>query len=101
MNDLNARDVLKVIVNIAQSIRHRGLMLNERYLHHYFSHQLQDDRSKGSGRGRHRRGHGRSTAARDALHSGLRGRTGRIGKQEIEATNDANSHYHIQNRPFD
>jgi len=42
MNDLNARDVLKVIADIAQSIRHRGLMLNERYLHHFFSHQLQD-----------------------------------------------------------
>jgi len=42
MNDLNARDVLKVIANIAQSIRHHGLMLNERYLHHFFSHQLQD-----------------------------------------------------------
>lgn len=42
MNDLIAKDVLKVIVNIAQSIRHHGLMLNERYLHHFFSHQLQE-----------------------------------------------------------
>jgi len=42
MNGLNAKNVLRVILEIAQSIRYRGLMLNERYLHHYFSHQLQD-----------------------------------------------------------
>jgi len=42
MDGLNAKDVLRVILEIAQSIRYRGLMLNERYLHHYFSHQLQD-----------------------------------------------------------
>jgi len=33
---------LKVIINIAQSMRYCGPMLNERYLHHFFSHQLQE-----------------------------------------------------------
>ncbi|MCD6506565.1 hypothetical protein J7M22_08050, partial [Candidatus Poribacteria bacterium] len=40
MND-SRRDVLKVILEIAQSIKYGGLMLNERYLHHFFSHILQ------------------------------------------------------------
>ena len=34
--------MLEAIVEIARSIKCRGLMLNERYLHHYFSHLLQD-----------------------------------------------------------
>jgi hypothetical protein len=34
--------VLEVIVNIAQSMKFKDLMLNERYLHHYFSHILQE-----------------------------------------------------------
>ena len=38
---LNTKDVLKVILGIAQSTRHGGLMFNERYLHHFFSHLLQ------------------------------------------------------------
>jgi len=42
MNDLKAKDVLKVILEIAQSIKYSGLMLNERYLHHFFSHLLQE-----------------------------------------------------------
>lgn len=42
MNDLKT-DVLKIILEIAQSIRYNGLMLNERYLHHLFSHLLQED----------------------------------------------------------
>ncbi len=41
MNDLRT-DVLKVILEIAQSIRYSGLMLNERYLHYSFSHLLQE-----------------------------------------------------------
>ncbi|KUK15866.1 MAG: hypothetical protein XD53_0700 [Petrotoga mobilis] len=41
MNGLKTKDVLKVILDVAQSIKYRGLMLNERYLHHYFSHLLQ------------------------------------------------------------
>ena len=42
MNNPETRDVLKIILKIAQSIKHRGLMLNERYLHHLFSHLLQE-----------------------------------------------------------
>ena len=34
--------MLEIIVNIAQSMKFKGLMLNERYLHHYFSHLLQE-----------------------------------------------------------
>jgi len=41
MNDLGT-DVLKVILEISQSIKYSGLMLNERYLHHCFSHLLQE-----------------------------------------------------------
>jgi len=33
---------LKNILDIANSIKYSGPMLNERYLHHYFSHKLQD-----------------------------------------------------------
>ena len=43
MNDLKAKDVLKIILEIAQSIRYNGSMLNERYLHHYFSCLLQKE----------------------------------------------------------
>jgi hypothetical protein len=39
---MQANDVLKIILEIAKSLKYHGLMLNERYLHHYFSHQLQD-----------------------------------------------------------
>jgi len=39
---LKTKAVLKIILDIAQSIGHSGLMLNERYLHHFFSHLLQD-----------------------------------------------------------
>ena len=42
MNDLETKDVLKIILEIAQSIKYSGLMLNERYLHHSFSHLLQE-----------------------------------------------------------
>ena len=42
MNDLKTKDVLKVILEIARSTKYRGLMLNERYLHHFFSHLLQE-----------------------------------------------------------
>lgn len=42
MNDLKTKDVLKVILEIAQSIKYSGLMLNERYLHHFFSRLLQE-----------------------------------------------------------
>lgn len=41
MNNLKTKDVLKVILDIAQSVKYSGLMLNERYLHHFFSHLLQ------------------------------------------------------------
>jgi len=41
MNDWRT-DVLKVILEIAKSIKYDGLMLNERYLHHFFSHLLQE-----------------------------------------------------------
>ena len=41
MNNLRIKDALKVILEIAQSTKYRGLMLNERYLHHLFSHLLQ------------------------------------------------------------
>lgn len=40
MNSLRT-DVLNIILEIAQSIKYSGLMLNERYLHHSFSHVLQ------------------------------------------------------------
>ncbi len=35
-------DVLGVILEIAQSIQYNGKRFNERYLHHYFSHLLQE-----------------------------------------------------------
>ncbi|MBM3212643.1 hypothetical protein FJZ33_10510 [Candidatus Poribacteria bacterium] len=41
MNDLRT-DVLNAILESAQSIKYSGLMLNERYLHHSFSHLLQE-----------------------------------------------------------
>lgn len=43
MNDLNTRDVLRIILEFAQSMKYGGLMLNERYLHHFFSHRLQEE----------------------------------------------------------
>ena len=42
MNDLKTNDVLKVVLEIARSTKYGGLMLNERYLHHFFSHILQE-----------------------------------------------------------
>ena len=42
MNNLRIKDALKVILEIAQSTKYGGLMLNERYLHHFFSHLLQE-----------------------------------------------------------
>jgi len=43
VNNLRIKDVLKVILEeIAQSTKYRGLMLNERYLHHFFSRLLQE-----------------------------------------------------------
>lgn len=42
MHDLKTKDVLKIVLEIAKSLKYRGLMLNERYLHHFFSHLLQD-----------------------------------------------------------
>lgn len=39
---MKTEDVLEVVLRIAQSIKYRGLMLNERYLHHFFSHLMQD-----------------------------------------------------------
>lgn len=39
---VNTEDVLKIVSEIARSIRHAGLILNERYLHHHFSHMMQD-----------------------------------------------------------
>lgn len=41
MDDLKT-DILKVILKIAQSIKYNNF-LNERYLHHLFSHQLQKE----------------------------------------------------------
>jgi hypothetical protein len=37
-----SQEVVELCLEIANSIKHRGLMLNERYLHHYFSHLLQE-----------------------------------------------------------
>jgi len=45
VNNLKTEGVLKVILEVAQSIKYRGLMLNERYLHHFFSHLLQEKHS--------------------------------------------------------
>lgn len=42
MNSAATKNVLKVNLEIAQSTKYRGLMLNERYLHHCFSHLLQE-----------------------------------------------------------
>lgn len=36
-----AKDVLEIVVEVAESMRNNGLMLNERYLHHYFSYLVQ------------------------------------------------------------
>jgi hypothetical protein len=41
MDESTQNVVAKLILEIAKTIRHKGLMLNERYLHHYFSHLLQ------------------------------------------------------------
>lgn len=43
MNDKMTLDTLGVILEIAKSMKHQeGRMLNERYLHHFFSHKLQE-----------------------------------------------------------
>jgi len=42
VNSAATKNVLKVNLEIAQSTKYRGLMLNERYLHHCFSHLLQE-----------------------------------------------------------
>ncbi len=36
------KKVLDTVFNIAKSVKNHGLILNERYLHHYFSHLIQD-----------------------------------------------------------
>ena len=41
MEELTQKEVVQLIINTAKTIRYKGLMLNERYLHHYFSHLLQ------------------------------------------------------------
>lgn len=41
MNDLRTKEVVKVVLEFAQSLRNSDLMLNERYLHHFFTHRLQ------------------------------------------------------------
>ena len=38
--NMESNNVLKIILDIAKSIRYNGLILNERYLHHYFSYSL-------------------------------------------------------------
>jgi hypothetical protein len=42
VNNLRIKDALKVILEIAQSTKYGGLMLNERYLHHFFSRLFQE-----------------------------------------------------------
>lgn len=42
---MNFEKMVKLISDIAKKIKYRGLMLNERYLHHYFSHSLQSIKS--------------------------------------------------------
>jgi len=39
---LRTEDVLRVVLEIAQSIRHGDKQFNERYVHHFFSHKLQE-----------------------------------------------------------
>jgi hypothetical protein len=41
IRELTPTEVAQLVFQTAKSIRHKGLMLNERYLHHYFSHLLQ------------------------------------------------------------
>lgn len=41
MEELTQTEVVQLILEIAKSIRHKGIMLNERYLHHYFTHLIQ------------------------------------------------------------
>lgn len=41
MNNLEKIKILKLILEIAESIKYRGLMFNERYLHHFFTNQFQ------------------------------------------------------------
>jgi len=45
MDNLSAFDVLKVILEIADTIKYRA-MLNERYLHHFFTHLIQEQQHK-------------------------------------------------------
>lgn len=42
MNNLDKKEIVRIVCAIAESTRHSGLMLNERYLHHCFSHMLQN-----------------------------------------------------------
>jgi hypothetical protein len=42
LNDLDKKEIVRIVCAIAESTRHSGLMLNERYLHHCFSHMLQN-----------------------------------------------------------
>jgi hypothetical protein len=39
---LYEKEVLEVVFDIANSVKNNGLMLNERYLHHFFSGLLHD-----------------------------------------------------------
>ncbi len=39
---MKTENVLKVVLEVAREIKYNGLMLNERYLHHFFSHLLQE-----------------------------------------------------------
>jgi len=36
MTEVEPNDVLKIIIEVAKSIKYNGYMLNERYLHHFF-----------------------------------------------------------------
>lgn len=41
--EIKDKDILRVILKIAKSLKHQGLMLNERYLHHFFSYLMQTE----------------------------------------------------------
>jgi hypothetical protein len=41
LNDWDKKEIVRIVCEIAESTRHSGLMLNERYLHHCFSYLLQ------------------------------------------------------------
>ena len=44
MPKIEATDVLGTVLDIASTLTNRGPMLNERYLHHLFTHRLQGER---------------------------------------------------------